>query len=102
MNITDLVSPWGAIDHVEHVAPGIVFVSTASHGGYYLTADHNVKVPLTWRGASFNRQGIKGWYEEDCDWALVALTFPDLFPPAALLAAKQVFKSFFEAKLIAA
>ena len=29
-----------------------------------------------------------GWYEEDGDWALVALSFPDLFRPEAVADAR--------------
>jgi len=72
-------SPWGAIDRVTEIAPGIVFVSTSSHGGFHLDDERNAQVPLRWRETSWNRQGMAGWYEEDCDWCLVALTFPNVF-----------------------
>lgn len=46
--------------------------STAGHGGFYLSADRNAKVlPLL--------RKVTPWYEEDCEWAIVALSFPDLF-----------------------
>ena len=32
-------TPWGKVQHTTPVASGIVFLETASHGGYYLTPD---------------------------------------------------------------
>ena len=65
-------TPWGAADHTERVAPGIIRYSTPSHGGFHVAPTQNAKVHPAWRLAD-------GWYEEDCDWAIVAFTFPDLF-----------------------
>lgn len=65
-------TPWGASQHAIVYADGIVFHATSGHGGFHLSVACNVKVPLTLRNAS-------GWYEEDAEWAIVALTFPDLF-----------------------
>ena len=62
-------TPWGEADQVEDIAPGIVRVYTASHGGYKLSAQRNRKVP-----APFRQQG--GWYEEDDGWAGAAYAFP--------------------------
>ena len=89
-----MTSPWGKVQHTTPVASGIVFLETASHGGYYLTPDQNERISLVWRKASFNGNGLRGFYEEDCDWSMVCLAFPDLFPPDALLSAKTVFKNF--------
>jgi hypothetical protein len=46
-------TPWGVADHVSEIAPGVVEVSTPSHGGFHLNAERNAKVPLAWRVASF-------------------------------------------------
>lgn len=62
-------SPWGEIDSVSAVAPGIVFASTASHGGYRLSPERNQFVPSRLR--QMNR-----WYEEDTAFAIIARTFP--------------------------
>ena len=72
-------SPWGEPDHQEDIADGIVFVSTPSHGGFFLDAKRNAKGPAAWRAASTGGQGKRGWYEEDCDWSMVVLAFPELF-----------------------
>jgi hypothetical protein len=65
-------TPWGKADHVKEVTPGIWQVGTPGHGGYKLDRAHNLKVHPAWRNAG-------GWYEEDCDWARVVLTFPELY-----------------------
>lgn len=65
-------SPWGKVDHVDTVAPGIWFAGTPGHGGYKLDAKRNKEVPTALR-----RKG--GWYEEDLWWAAVAVTFPVFF-----------------------
>ena len=73
MTITEKsYTPWGEPQSVEEVAEGITFVSTASHGGYHLSPEKNQVVNEIWR-----RQD--NWYEEDCDWAIVAITFPEFF-----------------------
>lgn len=69
---SDRWSPWGASQGGSVYAEGIVFHVTASHGGFKLDDAHNAAMPAALRIES-------GWYEEDCDWALVAFGFPELF-----------------------
>lgn len=64
-------TPWGEAQEVEHVAPGIAIVSTAGHGGVKLSAARNREVPAPLRRAA-------GWYEEDCEFHIVARTFPEV------------------------
>lgn len=66
---------WGVIQHAEHIAPGIAFVSTAGHGGIKLDRARNAQVPDYMR-----RKG--GWYEEDCDYAIPVIIFADEFRKA--------------------
>ena len=73
MSMIGTYSPWGAIDNENVVAEGITFVHTPGHGGYKLSRERNAKVDSAWRKSG-------GWYEEDCEWAIVALTFPEVFP----------------------
>jgi hypothetical protein len=70
-----MFTPWGTSDSSKKHADGVVEVSTPSHGGFHLDPERNAKVHAAWRDKG-------GWYEEDCEWAIVALTFPDLFEPA--------------------
>ena len=65
-------TPWGMSQGATIYADGVVFHSTASHGGFKLDRARNAGLPpaLRIRG---------GWYEEDGDWARVAIGYPDLF-----------------------
>ena len=65
-------TPWGMSQGATIYAEGIVFHSTASHGGFKLDRARNAALHPALR--------IKGgWYEEDGDWARVAIGCPDLF-----------------------
>lgn len=67
-----LSTPWGMSQGATVYAEGVVFHSTASHGGFKLDRARNAGLHLGLR--------IKGgWYEEDGDWARVAIGYPDLF-----------------------
>ena len=66
-------TPWGPSQNEELIAEGIVFHSTSSHGGIHLDASRNACVHAAWRAEN-------GWYEEDVDWGIAAITFPSLFP----------------------
>lgn len=65
-------TPWGASQAATAYLEGIVAHSTAGHGGIKLTAERNARVVPALRISS-------GWYEEDCEWAIVAFTFPEIF-----------------------
>ncbi|AQS65470.1 MULTISPECIES: DUF7007 domain-containing protein [Rhizobium/Agrobacterium group] len=65
-------TPWGLSQLATIYAEGIVSHMTAGHGGFHLSAERNARVlPML-------RKSLP-WYEEDAEWAIVALTFPDLF-----------------------
>ncbi len=65
-------TPWGTAQYSKQYARGIMWYSTAGHGGFHLSPSINRQVPEALRIED-------GWYEEDCDWALVAVAFPDIF-----------------------
>ncbi len=69
---TPKMSPWGRIQTSDTISRGIVFVSTASHGGVKLNKERNVRIPVRFRLDD-------GWYEEDQDWAIPALIFKKEF-----------------------
>ena len=82
-------TPWGKVQDVNVLAPGIVNVSTASHGGIWLSPEKRKAMP--------NKR--KAWYEEDCEWSLVALAFPEYFEleqPVAEQTAKNYFPEDYE------
>ena len=74
-------TPWGQAQKAEGIAPGITKYTTASHGGYFLSKKANAKVPPELQWSTLKMQGLKGWYEEDCDWAIVVYTFQQHFQP---------------------
>ena len=81
-------SPWGTIDHVTVHAPGIASVSTPRHGGFKLDRSHNAKVP-----AACRRKG--GWYEEDCEYAISVLVFPEAFEDRIVEGARASLKNWY-------
>jgi len=42
-----------------------------------LSLERLAAIPLEHRSASFGSQGLLGYFEEDCDWSIVAVAFPD-------------------------
>ena len=73
-------TPWGLSDDGgTEYAPGVVFYSAPSHGGCMLSPERQAAMPKPLRDAA--RYAGPGWYEEDCEAALVVIAFPDLFPP---------------------
>ena len=72
-------SPWGAIQEASQIFSGVWMVSTASHGGFHVSAERLAASGFLREFAphSFKGQGKGGWFEEDCDWCFVPLAFPD-------------------------
>jgi hypothetical protein len=75
-------TPWGAAQSSHRIAAGIVSYTTAGHGGIHLTARRVKQMPDAIQQALKNSLEPAGdaWFEEDGDWALVALSFPECFP----------------------
>ena len=96
---TPKYTPWGPAEVTHAVADGVAFVCTASHGGYWLSDDRLAEVPNHWRLARFHPTSDSPWFEEDCDWCLVALTFPDLFPAEAAEPAQKTFDAIHAPKI---
>ncbi len=65
-------TPWGKSDYSSKYARGIIFYGTPGHGGFHLSPTRNALVHPAWRRNN-------GWYEEDVEWAIAALTFPDVW-----------------------
>jgi len=78
-------SPWGAVQDQKELAPGIIQVWTASHGGIWVEPAKWATMPIKTTGYSED-----GWFEEDCDWALVALAFPEAFDAKSLAYAEKM------------
>lgn len=83
-------TPWGQPDSFKEYAPGIIQYSTPSHGGFFLDAERNAQVNTAFNQAgSFAGQRRAGWYEEDCDWSIVVVTFPEFFTEETRAEARQ-------------
>jgi hypothetical protein len=61
-------TPFGHVEHVERLYPGIYWVTTPEHGGVKLDHYRNRQVPLQHRVYG-------GWYEEDEMWRVPAYVF---------------------------
>ncbi|HEY7330682.1 MAG TPA: hypothetical protein VH592_23785 [Gemmataceae bacterium] len=85
-------TPWGHPDTVKEIAPGIVLYSTPSHGGYWPSPARVAAMPKPLR--DFQPFAGRNWYEEDCDWSIVALAFPQFFPHDAIAAARETLKHY--------
>lgn len=93
-------SPWETIQHVRELAPGIIAVSTASHGGIWINSNRlNTMLkefPELCRPTNFYPLGQRPsgyqWFEEDCEWARVALAFPTAFTPEHQYAARRTLR----------
>jgi len=85
--VTPKTSPWGKVQYCDQIAEGIVSVSTAGHGGLKLSAKRNNQIP---EGARIH----SGWYEEDCEWAIVALVFPMDFPTVSVFDVVRCCKEY--------
>jgi len=74
-------SPWGVIISCEDVAPGVYYVSTASHGGIWLSPERLAIVPADYRAYAerWAHGWGPGWFEEDVAASAVVATFPELF-----------------------
>lgn len=75
-------SPWDAVHHAERLAPGLYSVSTASHGGLWLSPER-MKV---FRELFPTFEGYAGlpWLEEDCDICMGVIAFYHDFSAASL------------------
>jgi hypothetical protein len=81
-------TPWGEPQHIVLLSEDIVSVSTASHGGLKLSDEQNQLIPEYMRNED-------GWYEEDCEWAKVAVVFPPFFKGPERVSAEKVLKHWF-------
>ena len=87
-------SPWGPVESMESVGDtGIVFVTTASHGGYYVPPVWNAEISKKGRDHGYEWTKQQGWYEEDCSAAYVVRDLPEFFTPELVKRATELIKS---------
>jgi hypothetical protein len=70
-------TPWGSAQSVDIIADGIVWVTTASHGGALLDPGRTAAMPAFMAGKPWC--GNSSSYEEDCEWCMPALFFEQEF-----------------------
>lgn len=70
-------TPWGPAQSAMELAEGITFYSTASHGGIHLSPERETELQSKFNYKTF---GGSSWYEEDLDYNVVVLAFPNCFP----------------------
>jgi hypothetical protein len=72
-------TPWGAAQAATYFGTGIVMYSTAGHGGFHVAAGLLKSMPDYLQRADRYADGTAGWFEEDCAWSIVVISFPDRF-----------------------
>lgn len=88
-----IATPWGWSQTEREIAPGILKVTTASHGGIQLDATRSKEFRKKLPTAQLFCGGST-WFEEDCDWALIVVAFPQYFLPEQVAAAKKSLTHF--------
>lgn len=64
-------TPWGPAQYTEELAHGIISISTASHGGIWLSEDRRMQIGQY----DDNWLHTAEWWEEDCDWCVPYVWF---------------------------
>lgn len=82
-------TPWGPAQTVTKLSETVTHYTTASHGGYHVKDVSLALIKPEWRAYAKRWSGSENWFEEDCAWAAVALTFPSLFPAEGVEHAKR-------------
>lgn len=87
-------SPWGNVDDWSPFGDqGLYQHSTPSHGGVYVPEEMKRMMPAPYRNA--NAYGGGCWFEEDSEWALVALSFPSGHSEKNIKAAISTVKNYY-------
>lgn len=87
------ITPWGIAQSHHRIAEGITTYSTSSHGGIELSEERVEAMPEALRDfRPFS--GQTGWYEEDVDWSIVALAFPEAFDAKTVYSAVSTAEGY--------
>lgn len=91
------MSPWGMVTDRKEVAPGVWWVATASHGGLYVSAQRLAAMPAEFTVPNdfygyTSKCGMQ-WFEEDCEFYRVVMSFPDLFERPTREHARTIYQS---------
>ena len=78
--LTGKSSPWGTVQDEEQIADGIIYVSTASHGGIWVARELLPRISEEMKDYAKYWSGSSQWFEEDCAAQCVVVSFPEYFP----------------------
>lgn len=81
-------SPWGTVQEATEIADGITWVSTAGHGGVFVSAAKRKEMKPFMVAED-------GWYEEDCEAAKVIVSFPHLFSKEQVSSGLASFRNWY-------
>lgn len=88
-----IATPWGISQSRREIGKGMEFVSTASHGGIWLSDDRLTCLPLPLSTApTFSQK--PNWFEEDIDSILPVLAFPAEFIGEACFHAVMMARNY--------
>lgn len=91
---TGMSSPWGTVQDVEVIADGIVYVSTASHGGIWVAPELLHLLTDEMKDYAAYWSGSPQWFEEDCAAQCVVVSFPEYFGAEQVERAWDVVRRF--------
>ncbi len=83
-------TPWGQAQYVYKYGTGINCYGCAGHGGFKVSEGLLQKMP-----ESLRKIGSQGWFEEDCEWAAVAIAFPENFSQNEIDSAISSMKNYY-------
>ena len=85
-------SPWGTPTDFQRVTDGILWINSASHGGYVVSREMYDKMPDHLKACSFTNDQ---YFEEDLSWCAVVLAFPQHFGTGLCAAARETYERFY-------
>ncbi len=89
--VAPMGTPWGVAQSVTAFGTeGLLRVTTAEHGGFFVPAELLHRIPADHRLWAATWSASEQWYEEDCCWAAVAAAWPDLFDAENLAVALTI------------
>ena len=85
-------TPWGNADRISYLNDErtVIRVQTSGHGG--IGVQIGVEMPKHLDVGML--EGQWRWFEEDQDWAIVALAFPACFDEKSVQGAKETVRNF--------
>jgi hypothetical protein len=88
------MTPWGVAQQVDEPTPGLVFVSTASHGGVWLDDGRLAHMRPALRAPSrfYPLDMGPAWFEEDCEILRVVVAYPEAFKTPYAVAVEMLCK----------